>query len=498
MKNLTIKTFITFMLMSVLIMGSIYLMLYIFTPYSGVKKYNRYIESESKELADKCMNISLSEAEAKINKFAMNSGANVKLIDSEDYNTDILSSDLPSPDLPEEASSKLSGDPDEVLTYPLHFSDRTEEYVLYIMTGHSRTETFRKSIILSLPFVLAAALILSFVGAKIFSYYMKKPIVRMSRIAQRMAEQDFDWYCPDERDDEIGVLAKSLNKLSDELSAALTKLNDKNLYLKNEISLEKERERRRMLFFSGVSHELKTPISVVIGQIEGMRSGIGVYKDRDKYLEKCSNTLNELVSFINEILLVSHIDMGDVDDQKTVRIDSILDEEIAFYDGLITEKNINLEYEVPDNVNFRGDENLLKKALGNVLGNAFKYTPVGGTVRVELIQKSKPNKPNNPNNPNHPTAVELRTTDTPEIFVNAESDNQVELRVINSPAHIDEQHLPHIFEAFYRADTSNKDGSGLGLYITGMVLEMFGAEYSVKNTNDGVEFKVVQKNSSKK
>ena len=126
----------------------------------------------------------------------------------------------------------------------------------------------------------------------------------MSKIAQRMAEQDFGWYCPDERDDEIGTLAKSLNTLSDELSGALTKLNDKNLYLKNEITLEKEKERRRMLFFSGVSHELKTPISVVIGQIEGMQKGIGVYKDRDRYLEKCRITLRELLDFINEILLV--------------------------------------------------------------------------------------------------------------------------------------------------------------------------------------------------
>ena len=52
--------------------------------------------------------------------------------------------------------------------------------------------------------------------------------------------------------------------------------------------------------------------------------------------------------------------------------------------------------------------------------------------------------------------------------------------------------LSHLFEAFYRADTSNKDGSGLGLYITGMVLEMFGAEYTIENTEDGVKFKVEQ------
>ena len=444
MKNMTIKLFYTFMFLSLLIMGTVYLTLFLVTPYSSVKKNREYIEIESQTLADKCMNLSKAEAERLIHGFASRTGTYTELLEAENY--------LECEDSMIEES------------YPLHFSDQQQEYMLCITRSDDRAQSFQQNIIKSIPTVLIIALILSIIGSRIFSYYMKKPIVRMSRIAERMAEQDFDWYCPDERDDEIGRLAKSLNKLSDELSAALEKLSDKNLYLKNEITLEKERERRRMLFFSGVSHELKTPISVVIGQIEGMRSGIGVYKDRDKYLEKCSNTLNELVGFINEILLVSHIDMGDMDSQEIVKIDSILDEEIAFYDGLITEKNIELEYEVPDNVDFRGNEQLLKKALGNILGNAFKYTPEGGKVSVRLeSQKEAENK-----------------------------SGKVNLTITNSPAHIDEQHLPHLFEAFYRADTSNKDGSGLGLYITGMVLEMFGAEYKIENTEDGVKFKVEQ------
>lgn len=444
MKNMTIKTFITFMFLSLLIMGTVYLTLFLIIPYSSVKKNREYIEKESQTLADKCMNLSKAEAERLIHGFASRTGTYTELLEAENYL--------------EREDSMIEE------SYPLHFSDQQQEYMLCITRSDDRAQSFRQNIIKSIPTVLIIALILSIIGSRIFSYNMKKPIVRMSRIAERMAEQDFDWYCPDERDDEIGRLAKSLNKLSDELSAALEKLSDKNLYLKNEITLEKERERRRMLFFSGVSHELKTPISVVIGQIEGMRSGIGVYKDRDKYLEKCSNTLNELVSFINEILLVSHIDMGDMDAQEIVKIDSILDEEIAFYDGLITEKNIELEYEVPDNVDFRGNEQLLKKALGNILGNAFKYTPEGGKVSVRLeSQKEAENK-----------------------------SGKVNLTITNSPAHIDEQHLPHLFEAFYRADTSNKDGSGLGLYITGMVLEMFGAEYKIENTEDGVKFKVEQ------
>jgi signal transduction histidine kinase len=449
MKNLTIKTFFTFLLLSLLVMGALYLVLFLVTPYSSIKKNATYIETESKELADKCMNIPKADAEKLIYSFAGNTAAYTQLITGEEY-------------LQQEESGESADK--YTLTYPLHFSDKSEEYVLCIVSTGDRTISFRKNIKRSIPAVIAIAIVLSFVGAKVFSYYMKKPIVRMSRIAERMAEQDFDWYCPDERDDEIGRLAKSLNKLSDELSSALEKLNDKNLYLKNEIALEKERERRRMLFFSGVSHELKTPISVVIGQIEGMRSGIGVYKDRDKYLEKCANTLNELVSFINEILLVSHIDMGDMDSQGTVKIDGLLDEEIAIYDGLITEKNIDLEYDVPDNVDFRGNEQLLKKALGNILGNAFKYTPMGGKAAVHLR-----------------SFVDEKT-----------AQKKVELRVLNSPAHIDEKHLPHLFEAFYRADTSNIEGSGLGLYITGMVMEMSGAEYSIKNTEDGVEFTVTQ------
>ncbi len=437
MKNLTIKSFISFFITEIIVLAVMFLLLFLFIPYSGKERNREFIRSKSETLASECLNKKKSEAEKEIYRFASSTGAFVEL--KEYYGEQNLQDE-------------------DTLAYPLKFSDADEEYVLYVTYSYERTAMFKGAMKKSVPIVLAVALFAALISAKIFSYNTKKPIVRMSKIAEKMAEQDFGWYCPDERDDEIGVLAKSLNKLSDELSAALTKLNDKNLYLKNEISLEKEKERRRMLFFSGVSHELKTPISVVIGQIEGMQSNIGVYKDRDKYLAKCKSTLQELIDFINEILLVSHIDMTDASSIETVMLDAILDEEIAFYDGIITEKNLELIYEVPDNVHFRGDEKLLKKAIGNILGNAFTYTPDGGTVKIELNKDG----------------------------------NTTQLEIINGPAHIDEQHLPHLFEAFYRADSSNKDGSGLGLYISGMVLEMCGAEYEIKNDGENVRFSLKQ------
>ena len=441
MKNLSVKVFFSFLLISLLMIAALYLCIFFLTPYAGEKKNSQYIQSRSEELAQRCMNSSYVLADDMISEFAMNEGVNTKLMD---------------------ASSYIQQDEKEELFFPLRFSDRSDEYVLCVTPVSYSTKALKNSLLLCLPIIVMLAVIISLIGAKVFSYYMKKPIIRMSKIAERMAQQDFGWYCPDERDDEIGVLAKSLNKLSDELSAALSRLNDKNLYLKNEIDLEKDRERRRMLFFAGVSHELKTPISVVIGQIDGMRDGIGVYKDRDKYLNKCSETLNELLEFINEILLVSHIDMGDDKKDEKVNIDGILDEEIAIYDTLISDKNIELIYDVPDNVQFKGDEKLLKKALGNVVGNAIKYTPSGGRIRIEL------DKPQ----------------DT--------GSGKTELKLTNAPAHIDEQHIPHLFEAFYRADPGKEEGSGLGLYISAMVFEMCGAEYAIGNTGDGVEFTLRQ------
>ena len=277
MKNLTIKTFLMFLTLACFIMGAVYLTFYILTPYAGKKKYQSYIKTKSTELANRCMSEEKAEAENMIYTFASRSGAKVRLITADTY----------------KKQEHIVND----MTYPLRFADDAEEYVLLVTVGNERTEDYKRQTLISLPIAFAIALILSFAGAKLTSYYLKRPIVRMSKIAQAMAEQNFDWYCPDERDDEIGALAKSLNTLSDELSAALERLNDKNLYLKNEIALEKERERRRMLFFAGVSHELKTPISVVIGQIDGMRAGIGVYKDRENILQNAAiRSTNWLVS----------------------------------------------------------------------------------------------------------------------------------------------------------------------------------------------------------
>ncbi len=100
---------------------------------------------------------------------------------------------------------------------------------------------------------------------------------------------------------------------------------------------------------------------------------------------------------------------------------------------------------------------LLKKALGNVIGNAVTYSPEHGSVTIRLTRA-------------HGSAT---------------------LTVVNADAHIDETDLPHLFEAFYRADRSAAHGSGLGLYITKMIFENNQVSHSIENTGDGVTFTAV-------
>lgn len=88
------------------------------------------------------------------------------------------------------------------------------------------------------------------------------------------------------RTDELGTLSRSLDTMAQNLDQALKSLRSANAKLKDEMEQERELERRRMEFFAAASHELKTPVTILKGQIEGMEQNVGVYKDRDKYLAR--------------------------------------------------------------------------------------------------------------------------------------------------------------------------------------------------------------------
>ncbi len=445
MNKLTIKTFLLLLLLSLTILLSAYGCIWIFLPYADQKLAQHNLDQQTEQFVSRLWVTQKSSSEPLFINFIRQTGADVSLLDD--------SGDAVSPFTFEKTDTKtIPGN-----RYPFRFIDSDEEYVLITHYNPLRSDEIADAVRKSIPFVALLVVLLSSVSAFAFSRYTTKPIIRISKIADRIANLDFSWYCPDLRDDEIGVLSQSINELSDKLHKALDEIRRRNDFLEDEILLEKERERRRMLFFSSVSHELKTPIAIVIGQLEGMQAQIGVYKDREKYLARSTEILQSLNIFIKEVLLVSHMDMNTELAVTAVNLSEIVESLAADYMDYAEALSIEFSKEIEPAILTCGDEMLLKKAIGNVFGNAVTHSPEHIRVLIKLSLM----------------------------------DNRATLTVVNTDAHIDEKDLPHLFEAFYRADKFARYGSGLGLYITQMILENYQVTHSIQNTENGVKFTAV-------
>lgn len=441
MKKLTVRTFALLTALALTIFFIVFLCIWISLPYTGKSRSQRLLDAKTEQLVSSLRTTEKQNSEALLADFIRETGAYLFLLDGEKNTVSPFTFELTN-----EIVSNNDG-------YPFRFADSDDDYILIVQYNSSRSDELTQAILNSIPYVTIAVLILCFAGAWFFSKRTTQPIIRIGEIARKMADLDFSWYCPDIRDDEIGMLSASINEMSDKLHAALDELNMRNLTLKDEIALEKEREHRRMLFFSGVSHELKTPIAVVIGQLEGMQAGIGVYKDREKYLARSAEILHSLSNFIKEVLSVSYFDISDDDNNESVNLSETIKTLAEEYSDYAVERSIRIMTEAEDDIIVGGDKKLFDKALGNIIGNAVTYTPDHGSVKITLTRE-----------------------------------NDAVLIVENSPANIDEKHLPHLFEAFYRADPSPERGSGLGLYITSMIFEKYNIGCKIENTADGVRF----------
>ena len=284
--------------------------------------------------------------------------------------------------------------------------------------------------------------------------YYSKPLVSISNVAKRMTTLDMTWKCEVNRKDEIGVLAASLNEMSQRLSDTMDSLKAANWQLKKDIEREREQEKQRVEFFTAVSHELKTPIAIIKGQLEGMIYQVGEYKDRDTYLRRCMKTTNDMEALVKEILSAARMGGSDFHLERTdLDISQMLQKVCQQFRGRMEDKEMELHMDIQPAFHYAGDGRLMEKVFTNVIGNAVAYSPVGATVTVSLQDG---------------------------IFF-----------VENSGIHIAEEDLERIFTPFYRVDKSrnrNSGGSGLGLYITKTILDHHGIQHSMVNTEDGVKF----------
>ncbi len=347
------------------------------------------------------------------------------------------------------------------ITAEVTFAGRSESYTLYV-TPRVEAENLAVRVLVQIaPWLLLVLLVFSLLGAFFYSRYITRPIVRMSGIAGRMAELDFHWVCGEKRRDEIGKLGRSLDRLACRLDAALTDLESANRALQGEVERERELDRQRMAFFNAASHELKTPVTILKGQLSGMLEGVGVYRDRDRYLLRSLQVTGRMEVLVREMLAISRMESGAAELKRApVELAALLERQLALDAPLLEQRGQRLVRALAPGVTVLGDASLLGKAVGNLLSNAALHSPEKAEIRVWC----------------------------------GRLDGRPALRVENTGAQISKEALPHLFEAFYRAEGSRNrasGGSGLGLYLVRAILDRHGAACTLENTKDGVRAEVI-------
>ena len=342
------------------------------------------------------------------------------------------------------------------ITAEVRFADREDSYSLYVTPRMQAENLAVRALIQMAPWLLLALLAFSLLGALVYSRYITRPIVRLSGIAGKLAELDFRWTCGERRRDEIGQLGRSLDEMAQKLSRALAELESANQALQGEVERERALDRQRMAFFNAASHELKTPVTILKGQLSGMVEGVDVYRDRDKYLLRSLQVTGRMERLIQEMLAISRMEAGSAaPTRERVELAGLIEEQLALYGELFEQRGQRLSRALTPETAVTGDPSLLGKAVGNLLSNASLYAPEGAEIRVWCgLLEGRP-----------------------------------ALTVENTGVQISGEALPHLFEAFYRAEGSRNrrtGGSGLGLYLVKMILERHGASCAIDNTEDGV------------
>ena len=292
-----------------------------------------------------------------------------------------------------------------------------------------------------------------------FSRRFAQPIVALRNAAHTMAKLDFSRKCQVKADDEIGELAVSLNDLSGRLAETIQALNDRNEALTKAVTRERELDGVRKAFIANVSHELKTPIALVLGYAEGLRENVAEDEaSRRYYSDVIIDETKKMDKLVKELLVLAKMESLDQAlRQETLALDPWLLQLQHKLAALAKEKAADLSVATETGAQVMMDADKIEQAVLNLVNNAISHST--GEKKVQIRTEKR--------------------------------NGWVRLSVFNTGEPIPAQVQQRIWDSFYRADEARVRESGrvgLGLSIVRAIQERHEAAYGVENRSGGVCF----------
>ena len=290
------------------------------------------------------------------------------------------------------------------------------------------------SIEIPLFWELAALILITSVIITIFmSKYFFDPIKKLRTAMGKVADGDFDVRLnTNTGSKEIDEIMSGFNLMTHELGATEVLQTD---------------------FVSNVSHEFKTPINAIEGYATLLQDSEQLSEeDRARYVEKILFNTKRLSDLMSNVLLLSKIDNQAIQSKQTeFRLDEQIRQCIVLLETEWIKKDIEFDVDMED-IAFVGNENLLHHVWYNLIGNAIKFDPIGGGIRIRLLER----------------------------------DGLIVFSIEDDGPGIDDETKKHIFDKFYQVDSSHKaEGNGLGLALTKRILDVMGGTVSAENLKQG-------------
>jgi two-component system, OmpR family, sensor kinase len=304
----------------------------------------------------------------------------------------------------------------------------------FILIGRSIENVNAKSAQFGWQLVGAGAfvLLLGIAGSVAISHFALRPIRRMSSAAASISAENLSQRIDETSSPvELRPLAQVLNAAFGRLQAAFA---------------------RQARFTADAAHELRTPLAVVISQVEVALSKDRTSEEYCQFLDACGRAAKRISAVTEKLLLLARCDSGELAlTWQTLDLGALIRQVTDEYEFEAQKRNVSIRLDLVD-ISCCGDADLLQQAIANLVSNAVRYNTSGGEVRVCLNED--------------------------------ENRHQCMIAVANSGPGIAPEDQSHVFDRFYRADRSRSHqsgGTGLGLAITKEIVEAHGGSISLES-----------------
>ena len=380
----------------------------------------------------------------------------MNILNSQDNNNDIILAN-------KDFNIRKIKDQTTNITYILLSGKLDNNYNLYIRMPIS---SIQESVKISNNFLYLIGGITLIIAAIIITFISKRftePIQELNEIAEKMANLDFSKkFHPKDVDDEINMLGKNINLMSDKLEATIKQLRNSNIRLERDIEEKSKIEEMRTQFISDVSHELKTPIALIQGYAEGLIENVNTDEESRKfYAEVISDEANKMDKLVKQLLELMKLEYGKREfSNANFNIIELISEVIRKSKVMLEEKNIEVRFDFSKPINVYADEFYIEQVVTNYITNAIKHAD-------EVFGEKY---------------IEIRIEDR---------EDKIRIYVFNTGENIEEEDKERIWRRFYKVDSSrNREngGTGIGLALVKAIMNNYNNAFGVENKDTGVEF----------